>query len=142
MFPASHAPRLMIMRGKKRPEERGGVNMLIVGVHFDASLPAWSGLERQAIILHLLSSHYTPVSLSISVLPHPLLSALIPLHALHHRLSPIPPSCFIFLLVLLCYYLPTPQTPLSQNMRYICFPLPGCKSGTRGAQSADVLVSG
>lgn len=111
--------------------------MLMVGVHFDASLPAWSGLERRAIILHLLSPHYAPVSLSISVLPHFLLSALIPLHALHYLLClPPPPPRSISLLV------PPPPTPLSQNMRYICFPLPACESGTRGVQSADVLVSG
>lgn len=65
-----------------RPEQRSGVNMLIVGVHLDATLAEWRSLERQAIVLHLLFPYYPPVSLSISVLPHPLLSALILLHAL------------------------------------------------------------
>lgn len=57
--------------------------MLIVGVHFDAPLPAWSGLEIWAIILLLLSPHYPLASFSISVLPHLMLTALIPLYALH-----------------------------------------------------------
>lgn len=44
----------------------------------------------------------TPMSLSISVLPHSLLSALILLHALQDLLSPIPPTLIVFV-VLLCY---------------------------------------
>lgn len=116
--------------------------MLIVGVHLDASLPAWSGLERDGL------SFSTSFPLIIPPCLSPSLSSPIPMLSASHpspcpSLTPPPPIPHsISLLVLLSKHPPTPQTPLSQNMRYICFPLPGCESGTRGVQSADVLVSG
>lgn len=110
-----------------RPEQKGGVSMLIVCVHLDASLPAWSSLERQAIILHLLSPHYTPTFLSISVLPHCLVSALFLLRALQYHLSPpFPPVSSSSE-----YSSATLRMPFSQNIRYICFPLPGFREQDR-----------
>lgn len=140
MFPASHEPCTMVMKvGVGGAEQKGGVSMLIVGVHLDASLPAWSGLDRQAIILHLLSSHYTPVFLSISVLPHCLGSALFPLHVLQYHLSPhSPPPPFIFLRVLLCYALNAFSPRILDTFVFLCQDF---ESGTCRMQSADVLLS-
>lgn len=139
MFPASHEPCMMIMKGGVggRPEQKGGVSMLIVGVHLDASLPAWSGLERQAIILHLLSPHYTPAFLSISVLPHCLVSALFPLHALQYHLSPLFPLFHLPLRTPLLH----PECLSPRILDTFVFLCQAFESRTCCMQTADVLLS-
>lgn len=55
----------------REEEGRGGANMLMVGVHFDAA-NAWSGVERHAIT-HLLSpAHYTCASPILHACPPPI----------------------------------------------------------------------
>lgn len=93
--------------------ERGGVSMLITDVQVDASITPLSASE-----------------IFTSSPPHP----IIPLGPSPHLSSPNP--CFL----VLCLPLKK-QTPPSQNIRFICF-WPGCRSRTRGVQTADLLVSG